>query len=136
RLSPALGRLMIRLPFALLARLWLHEPDASVAADVIALLQQPPATPNELAAAYASLFLLNVYPYGTVFTDPSGELNGSGAQYTARLYAAHGYQPPELQTVGAADHLGLYLGFLAHLAEHGQSAVSAKVLAGLLAWAP
>ncbi|MBM4425192.1 MAG: molecular chaperone TorD family protein [Chloroflexi bacterium] len=97
--------------FELLSSLWLHEPDAALIARA-AELGLPAAEPLELAAAYADVFLLNVPPYGTVFSDDSGEMNGPAAQDTAALFAAHGYQPPELSEVGAADHVGLMLGFL------------------------
>lgn len=80
-------------------------------------LDLPFADPTELASAYTDVFLLNVYPYGTAFTDPSGELNGPAAQEMAALYEAHGYQPPELNVVGAPDHVGLCLGFLGKLGE-------------------
>jgi TorA maturation chaperone TorD len=100
------------LEFALLSHLWLHEPDAEAIVRAVAELGLPSAGPDELALAYADVFLLNVYPYGTAFTDPSGELNGPEAQQAAALYEAHGYQPPELNSVGAPDHLGLCLGFL------------------------
>ena len=109
--------------FILLARLWLHEPDAETVARAVSELDLPAADPAELAAAYAELFLLNVYPYGTAFTDPSGELNGPDALRLATLYEVHGYQPPELNFVGAPDHLGLYLGFLVHV---GREAISAS----------
>lgn len=117
-------------PYALLSRLWLHEPDAEAIARAVAELSLPAASPTELASAYADVFLLNVYPYGTAFTDPSGELNGPEAQQAAALYEAHGYQPPELNSVGAPDHLGLCLGFLA--AGQGQDGI----LPYLLDWAP
>jgi TorA maturation chaperone TorD len=101
----------------LLAGLWLREPDAEMARLASGRLGLPAAEPAELAAAYAELFLLNVYPYGTVFTDLDGELNGPGAQEIASLYAANGYQPAELLEMGAPDHLGACLGFAAHLRE-------------------
>jgi TorA maturation chaperone TorD len=101
----------------LLSHLWLHEPDADAITHAVAELGLPPATTDELASAYADVFLLNVYPYGTAFTDPSGELNGPAAQQIAALYEAHGYQPPELNAVGAPDHVGLCLGFLGELGE-------------------
>jgi len=105
----------------LLSHLWLHEPDAETIARAVVELGLPladPATtlrasPADLASAYTDVFLLNVYPYGTAFTDPSGELNGPEAQRVAALYEVHGYRPPELKSVGAPDHLGLCLGFLA-----------------------
>ena len=98
--------------FALLSLLWLHEPDAALIARAVEELGLPSAAPQELASAYADVFLLNVPPYGTAFTDDSGEMNGPAAEATAALFAAHGYQPPELSAVGAADHVGLWLGFL------------------------
>lgn len=100
----------------LLSRLWLREPDAS------------------MASAYADLFLLNVYPYGTTFTDPSGELNGPAAEQAARRYEKGGFGPPELFEVGAPDHVGLCLGFLEHLGKKGETDV--EFSAYLLEWIP
>ncbi len=124
------------LPYALLSQLWLHEPDAHTLAGAEVELGLPragPATalrasPADLASAYTDVFLLNVYPYGTAFTDASGELNGPEAQRVAALYEARGYRPPELQSVGAPDHLGLCLGFLAT----GQD----SILPYVAGWAP
>jgi len=101
----------------LLSRLWLHEPSGDDVARAVDELGLPFADPDELAQAYADLFLLNVYPYGTAFTDPDGELNAPGAQRIAAMYDAHGYRPAELAQVGAPDHLGLCLGFIAHVGE-------------------
>ena len=106
------------LNLALLSHLWLNEPDADALARSAAELGLPRADPAELASAYTDLFLLNVYPYGTVFTDPAGELNGADAQRLASLYSLYRYQPGELQSAGAPDHLGLCLGFLAHAEEN------------------
>lgn len=107
---------MKEVSFDRLSRLWLREPDAS------------------LSSAYADLFLLNVYPYGTAFTDPSGELNGPAAWQTARLFEDHGFRPPELSEVGAPDHVGLCLGFLDHLERSGEKAV--EFSSDLLDWLP
>jgi TorA maturation chaperone TorD len=90
----------------------LHESNAETIARAVAELGLPSADPDELALAYADVFLLNVFPYGTVFADPESELNGPGAQQVAALYETHDYGPPELTSAGAADHLGLCLGFL------------------------
>jgi TorA maturation chaperone TorD len=103
----------------LLSRLWLNEPDADLLTTATRRLGLPAADPAELAAAYTDLFLLNVYPYGTVFTSASGELNGPEAQHLAVLYEANGYQPANLSEIGAPDHLGACLGFAAHLGERG-----------------
>jgi TorA maturation chaperone TorD len=118
---------------SLLSRLWLAEPDAetlSRAADA----GLPRADTGALAPAWADLFLLNVYPYGTAFSDVSAELNGPAAASAARRYEAAGYRPPELGTVGAPDHAGLCLGFLAHLASQGRE--SPAFLAWTLDWLP
>lgn len=100
---------------ALLSALWLHEPDSAAVARAVSELGLPTATPDELAAAYADLFLLNVYPYGTAYTDPDGELNAPEAHELAALYETQGYCPPELNEVAAPDHLGLCLGFIHHV---------------------
>jgi len=123
------------LPLNLLSSMWLHEPDEGTLARASEELHLPMVTPAELAVAYTDLFLLNVYPYGTVFTDPSGELNGPGAERVGALFERHGYHPPELGEAGAPDHLGLCLGFLALLA--GKHEVSRGHFASdFLAWAP
>ncbi len=123
--------------FDLLSSLWLHEPDAQTIARAVSELGLPAADPStalrasppELARAYADIFLLNVPPYGTVYTDGDGELNAPAAQGMEALYAACGYRPPELSQVGAPDHLGLCLGFLS--TGEGRS-----ILPSLLDWAP
>ncbi len=105
---------------SLVSRLWLAEPDANTLslAREAGLLGR--GEPTGLAAAWTDLFLLNVYPYGTAFTDISGELNGPAAAAALRRYEAGGYRPPELAQTGAPDHAGLCLGFLAHLAARGE----------------
>jgi len=119
---------------SLLSRLWLAEPDAKTLslAREAGLLGR--GEPTGLAAAWTDLFLLNVYPYGTVFTDISGELNGPAAAAVARRYEAAGYRPPELTGAGAPDHAGLCLGFLAHLAAQGEEDTS--FLGWTLDWLP
>jgi TorA maturation chaperone TorD len=119
---------------SLLSRLWLNEPDADLVAMAASRLGLPPADPAELAAAYTDLFLLNVYPYGTVFTSATGELNGPETEYLAAQYAANGYQPANLAEIGAPDHLGACLGFAAHLAERAME--NGNFAASLVGWGP
>jgi TorA maturation chaperone TorD len=120
----------------LLSRLWLREPDSRMLEDCRELppLARDAGDPAALAAAYADLFLLNVYPYGTAFTDPSGELGGAAAGWAARRYEERGFRPPELLEVGAPDHVGLCLGFLDHLERRGESDV--EFSSSLLEWVP
>jgi TorA maturation chaperone TorD len=89
-----------------------------------------------LAPAFTHLFLLNVFPYGDVFTSPAAELNGPSADLAAQAYRAHAFAPPELNDVAAPDHLGLQLAFLDHLAARDDPPALASALAALLAWAP
>jgi TorA maturation chaperone TorD len=120
-------------PLSLLSRLWLTEPDA----ESLVLAREaglPDGDPSDLAAAWTDLFLLNVYPYGTAFTDITGELNGPAAAAASRRYEAAGYAPAELAGTGAPDHAGLCLGFLAHLAAQG--ADDPTFLAWTLDWLP
>src|SRR5262249_13681877 len=87
-----------------------------------------------MSAAWTDLFLLNVYPYGSAFTDVSGELNGACAVWAEERFQSAGYDPSELRTAGAPDHAGLCLGYLAHLEELGRS--DPEFLAWTLDWIP
>jgi TorA maturation chaperone TorD len=121
---------------SLLSRLWLHEPDEDeiAAARRIEAFAGTDPDPAKLAPAYSDLFLLNVYPYGTVFTDSSAELNGPAAAEMARRYEAAGFAAPELSEVGAPDHVGLCLAFLDHLA--GAGGDSESFAAEIARWIP
>jgi TorA maturation chaperone TorD len=119
---------------SLLSRLWLSEPDAATLAlanDAGIPCEDNPAA---MSAAWTDLFLLNVYPYGSAFTDASGELNGPSAAWAAERFRSADYDPPELATSGAPDHAGLCLGYLAHLGETGRS--DPEFLAWALEWIP
>ena len=101
---------MSELPLA--ARLWLCEPDAETIAQAHEELGLPQAAPAELAQAFTDLFVLNVVPYGSVFLDPTGELNGPSTEALSEMFAKEGFDPPELREVAAPDHVGLCLAFL------------------------
>jgi TorA maturation chaperone TorD len=118
---------------SLLSKLWLSEPDGSLLRDAIDA-GFPQASIEDLALAYADLFLLNVYPYGSVYLDSSGELNGAPAAWAERLYASAAYSPPDLQRAAGADHAGLCLGFLAHASEKGVADSEMRRMLG--AWIP
>ena len=118
---------------SLLSRLWLREPDAEALASA-AVTGLPGGEAPDLAAAWTDLFLLNVYPYGTAFTDVSGELNGLEAARSLSRYERAGYRPAELSSAGAPDHAGLCLGFLAHQAALGLQ--EPEFLGWTLDWLP
>ena len=115
--------------FLVLARLWLHEPNADLIEQAQTGLGLPFAEQQELAVAYSDLFLLNVYPYASLFLEPTGEMNGTRAQQVAALYEEYAYAPSELNAVGAADHIGLMLGMAGEI---GQD----SILPFLMDWAP
>jgi TorA maturation chaperone TorD len=124
-----------------LAQLWLREPDAAGIARAKALgvcEASCAAEPASLAVAYADLFILNVYPYGTVYTDAWGEINTPAARRTAALYEAHGFESPDLSAVGAPDHLGLCLAFLGQLlSAPGTARIAGEHFLGEVSfWAP
>ena len=125
---------MLKPSLSLLSRLWLSEPDAELLRDAIDA-GFPQSSVEDLALAYADLFLLNVYPYGSVYLDPSGELNGAPAAWAERLYASAAYSPPDLLRAAGADHAGLCLGFLAHASEKGVGGDS-EMRPMLQAWIP
>ena len=72
----------------------------------------PPAGGVEASAAYTELFLLNVYPYASVYRDSPAELNGPSSLWTGQRFADAGFAPPELDTAAAPDHAGLCLAYL------------------------
>src|SRR5262245_7179682 len=85
------GRGMPAPAFSLLSRLWLAEPNAqtlALAAEVGLPCTDDPAA---MSAAWTDLFLLNVYPYGSAFTDPAGELNGPSTAWAEERYASADY---------------------------------------------
>jgi TorA maturation chaperone TorD len=120
-------------PLSILSKLWLSEPDAELLRDAVDA-GFPRASIDDLALAYADLFLLNVYPYGSVYLDSSGELSGAPAAWAERLYASTDYSPPDLLRAAGADHAGLCLGFLAHASEKGVD--DSEMRRMLRAWIP
>ncbi len=116
----------------LLARLWLREPDAAMIARAQRELGLPPADPADLAIAYVDLLLNSVYPYGSSFTDAWGEINTPQAEQMYGWFAQYGFDSESLLEVGAPDHIGICLQFLAHTLETPCVPFDTQ----LLRWAP
>ncbi len=104
----------------LLARLWLAPPGDEAIAEAHRSLGLPLGSARELAEAFTDLLVLDVPPYGSVFLERSGELNGATSEAVSRAYAQSEFDPSALREVAAPDHLGLCLGFL-HLRRHEPS---------------
>ncbi len=68
---------------------------------------------DELGAAHYKLFGLEVFPFASVFLEPDALASGARAGAAHELYSGWGYRGA---TDTAADHLGVQLGFLPHLA--------------------
>ncbi len=122
------------LPLDLAARLWLAEPDQAALDQARPWGLTSDASPEELAGGYTALFVLNVYPYGSVFTDPAAELNGNDSLIWARRFEETAFRPDELVSVGAPDHLGLCLKYLHHCETRG--VFDAPALSRTLSWGP
>ncbi len=113
--------------YALLARLYLGEIDAELAAELAALpgfdallASSPPTTHHplltSLAVEYQRLFGLEVYPYESLFVDDDLMLNTAATDRVVALYEDCGFEVGAAR-VGAADHLGLELRLMGELAQ-------------------
>lgn len=122
--------------YRLLGRLFLAEPDAAL----VGRLREWPAFGEALAgqtdeeaaarlrAEYARLFLLNVYPYESVFLDESVMLGAAPSVAVEAAYAAAGFEVSGVPRPGAADHVGAELWFVATLIDGAPAAVQRRFL--------
>jgi TorA maturation chaperone TorD len=69
-----------------------------------------PYDSEQAAAEHYQLTAVDVFPYESIFLDPSGLLGGPVSDQTAESYNNSGYE-----VLSDYDHLGHELGFLAHL---------------------
>ncbi|MFN2252731.1 MAG: molecular chaperone TorD family protein, partial [Candidatus Promineifilaceae bacterium] len=56
---------------------------------------------NEAAAEHYQLTAVSVFPYESIFLDPSGLLGGDVSERVSAIYAQNGFEPP-----ADADHIG------------------------------
>jgi len=66
--------------------------------------------------SYANVFLLQLYPYSSVYVGGEGMLGGEARERVAGAWTALGRTPP-----AEPDHLGALLGLYAALAEHAET---------------
>lgn len=100
--------------YRLTAELFAREPDAellALASTVPALA--PHATPRA-AARYTHVFVLNAYPFASVYLDADGGIEGEHAGFTRGVLAALGLR---VEAGTAADHIAVQLDALAALLE-------------------
>ncbi len=123
--------------YRLLGRLFLGEADAAL----VARLREWPAFAEALAAPdgdeglvarlraeYSRLFLLNVYPYESVYTDESAMLGAAPSVAVEEAYAAAGFAVTGVPRPGAPDHVGAELWFAATLVETAPVAARRRFL--------
>lgn len=79
---------------------------------------------RSLRVDYARTFLMAASPYESVYLDESGMLNSGPASAMLEHYREAGWEPNELTSVGAPDHLGLELLFMAHLIDRRAAALA------------
>lgn len=120
--------------YRLLGRLLLHEPDAALLARLrespafAAALPEDDGLVPRLRAEYARLFLLNVYPYESVFLDASAMLGAAPSVAVEAEYRAAGFEVSGVPRPGAPDHLGAELWFAARLVDAAPRAVQRAFL--------
>ena len=102
----------------------------------LALPDPDPPLVTELAAEHLRLLVLNVPPYETCFTDLAGRPPSQVSAAVADLFAHAGWVPPEGSGAVAADHVGLQLLALAHLARAGPARLAHLLTERLAQWMP
>ncbi len=121
------------------ARLFLFEPEA----ETLAALQGDPrfagalgTTLRDVRVEFTRLFALNAFPYASVFLDPEALLNTETTARVEAKYAAAGFEPASDLPVGAPDHFGVELSFVAHLLSCGHADAANQFLqTEILPWA-
>lgn len=126
--------------FQSFARLFLSEPDADTRLALQSDAQSAEASAidaRELRVEFTRLFALNVFPYASVFLDPQGLLNTATTARVEAMYAAVDFEPAGDLPIGALDHFGVELSFVAHLLSSGRTAAADRFLESeILSWAP
>lgn len=104
--------------YQLLSQLFTHgltEEDLEAVRQIDALAKHlpDPFDPDEVAADHQHIFGFNVFPYESVFLDPSGQLGGDITTSAIRDYRQIGFDVGS--DAGSPDHVGHELAFLAFL---------------------
>lgn len=83
---------------------------------------------EELAVDYARIFLaagvaqgLAAFPYESIYSGSRRLMAQESSSEVSALYAAHGLLPNPESFNTPSDHIGLELGFMAHLCQQGDS---------------
>lgn len=102
-----------------LGQLWLHGVTRDVmdmvaqVPELSAVLGAAPADFDDLAATHQQILGFDVFPFQSIFLDPSGLLGGTQTDRVLHAYAAAGFDFATADSAG--DHIGHQLAFLAFL---------------------
>jgi TorA maturation chaperone TorD len=90
----------------------------------------------DLRIEFTRLFTLNVFPYSSIFMDLEAYLNTETTARVEFAYEQAGFEPDPRLAIGAPDHFGVELMFVAHLLESGRELAANEFLSGeILSWA-
>ena len=113
--------------YRFLARAFLRPPDSEILELASELLDLPDSTTD--AQQHTWLFEFNVYPYASVYLDPTGMLNAPWSGFVAGVYGALDLDVSLEAGLAAPDHISAQLEALATLLEREESASTSVVAA-------
>ncbi len=108
--------------YAFLARVFHHPADNDLLELVSEIPELDALRTKDLSDSYTWLFEFNVYPYASIFIDPSGMLNSDWAGFVTGVYDALGLDVNLGAGVAASDHLSAQLEALTTLCEREEHA--------------
>ncbi len=108
--------------YAFLTRAFHHPADEALLELVSDVPELEVHINKDLADSYTWLFEFNVYPYASIFIDPSGMLNSDWAGFVTGVYDALGLDVDLGSGLAASDHLSAQLEALMTLCEREEKA--------------
>jgi TorA maturation chaperone TorD len=108
--------------YLFLARAYLKPPDSEFLELAAEIPELSSRLQDDLGQQHSRLFDFNVYPYASVFLDPSGMLNAPWSSFVGGVYQALGLEVDLKAGVAAQDHLSIELEALAALLERQANA--------------
>ena len=104
-----------------LARVYLRPPDAELLGLAADIADLEPHLTDDLKHRHSELFEFNVYPYASIFLDPSGMLNAPWSGFVTGVFEALGLETVLGAGLAAPDHIGAQLEALAALLEREET---------------
>lgn len=118
--------------YTFLARVFHHPADDDLLELISDLPELKAYRTKDLVDSYTWLFEFNVYPYASIFIDPSGMLNSDWAGFVTGVYDALGLDVKLGAGLAASDHLSAQLEALMTLCEREENAKTPELKARAL----